>query len=315
MPLPILWRREAELRRDALRLVAWGAAAASALALAAPAAEPAHWALAHLPLLLAAAAVLGLALAEPRGARALLVAGLAAAGLVAEYGWPGVTGHASIADLRALPWFGTSGAAAGLVTSLGLLPRHVRWGSRRVRRASRACATALGEGACATEIAALATQAAALWDRVEIADEAVSPVRATLEDAVERILALARRSAEAAGSAGLPAPAALEMRMQALETRAASCADEVAKSHFFEARDALAAQLRHVRSIEVSRERVLAQLHRYVTAAEQLQLAALSHHSADAASRAAALRPFLDDLDRLGQDLDGARLAIAVATT
>jgi hypothetical protein len=308
-----LWvlRDEPGLRRAARRLAAGGALGAVAASLLVVSGLPAGW-FRLLPVALAAAAIAGCAPLAPRWSlRALTAGALAAVGVALALAWPaqaaaGVLGLAGAAGL---------GAASGLALVVGLLPRHlvVRparlwWAATRAAEAGAGGEEATaGSGAAGTaELDALVANGVDLWGRVEQAGPRAE-VTSALAAALARMFSVARRWRELSRPGVLPAASALLAARALCERRRDETADPVTRARYAEAHRALALQAAHLDTIAASRERLLSHLHRHLAAMEALHLASVTARSADAARTTEALRPMLDDLAHLGDELDAGR--------
>lgn len=230
--------------------------------------------------------------------RASMMAAAAVAVLTARFV---VASFLAAPALAAAPvWAMAAGAGAsfGLVAAVGLLPRHLELRCDRVGQAWEAIG---GRGT--GEIHQILERAVELWRRVDASLEQDSPVRRTIEDSVLRLFEVAGRwrSVEAEGAAS--SAEALVARMEEIDARIVRSEDPVARGQYEKARAALATQLQYVREIAISRERVVARMHHYLTAMERLRFAVVSHRSADASRLSAEVQPILTDLDVLAQAL------------
>jgi hypothetical protein len=196
--------------------------------------------------------------------------------------------------------------------TLALLPRHVGVLSLEVAREVGAAAHLLRRAGHA-EMAALVEEAWALWERVEAAGGALATVRGPLRDAVLRLAAVGRHFADDGVGRHLPDVVLLGERLASLDARIARCRDPGTRRELDDVRRSIEAQLQHCTSIAARAERVEARMHGYVAAMEALRLAALDLRSADAAAHATALRPMLESLARLGEDVDLSRAAVEEA--
>jgi hypothetical protein len=301
----VVIRDEPGLRRAAARLALVGALDAVVLGIAATRLPPAVWMLAHLPALLALATFVRMLPGRPWPVRLGLAAALTAAAALAQSGWMGAPEGGALLALGGLT---VRGAVAGLALVLGLLPAHLvlrppaLWWAARPLRATLARAD--------EELRGLVLRSLELWARVEDSLPARS-VRVALAGALERLLTATRRWRDLPSPAALPARAALLAAADMLALRRDRTGDPVARARYAEAHLALGVQARHLDQIGASRERLLAQVHRQVAAMEGLHLAAVTQRSADAADGAEALRPLLEELARLGDELDANREAAA----
>ncbi len=200
------------------------------------------------------------------------------------------------------PWSVAALAGAGFstVSVFALLPRHVYVAHDRVGVAYepiRARATG--------EVGDLSRRGVELWRKAERELAETDPTRPVLEDAVLRLLDCARRWQ--AVEAGTPSKAdALVERMTALDERIAATEDAVARDQYVQAKGALAEQLNYLQDIGRSRDRVLARMHNYLAAMEQLHMAVINLESTHAS---AAIQPLLADLEQLGDEVDAAAVS------
>lgn len=205
-------------------------------------------------------------------------------------------------QLEALPpWLVAAGAGAAFafVLLLARLPRHLDLLRDRVAEAYQRVRPAL-----AGEVAELADRAIDVWRRVDATLDADDPVRRAIEDSVLRLYDVAGRwQAVEADGARTPVEALIE-RMQQLDAKIDKTEDEVAREQYAEARAALAEQIRDLRDIATSRERVVARMHHYLAAMERLRFAVIKHRSADASRLSSEVQPILDDLRELGAEID-----------
>ena len=219
--------------------------------------------------------------------------------LVARFVLVRLAGAPELAGLP--PWLtlAIAGASFGFTQVLALLPRHLDVVIDRVADARARHRTRL-----AGEIAELADRAHAVWQKVEATLEPADPVRRAIEDSVVRLYEVAGRwqSVESDG-ARTPADALVE-RMQQIDAKLAATEDQVAKEQYEQARGALAEQLRYLKEIGTSRERVVARMHHYLAAMERLRFAVINHRSHDASRLSTDVQPILDDLRDLGRDID-----------
>jgi hypothetical protein len=312
-----LWvlRDEAGLRRVAVRLLAAGALGAVVLAGLASRAAWLSSTAAHWPVLLAAGAWLLVVVPSATAAvagrtagrigwRGLITSGLvlAIAAGVAATRWPAVMPVALDQQLA----LAALGAVTGLALVPGLLPRFVAMRPPLLWWEAR--------GAPADPADALATRALALWPRIERADPAPE-VRRALAAALARQLVAARRWRQLAPEGMVPAAAALAAEQERLAHCQAGSQDPVARIRYADARRSLDLQAQHLATIAAARERLRAQLHRQLEAMEALHLASLTARTAAAdrghgdgdADVDDGWRPQLDELARLGDELDAAR--------
>jgi hypothetical protein len=160
------------------------------------------------------------------------------------------------------------------------------------------------------ELARLLDDARALWTRAEAGGAALAGVRRPLAAAVLRLATIGERHAALGLGRDLPERAALCGRLAALAARAEACRDPIARRELADVRRSLETQVRHRDAIAAAAERVEARFHAHVASMEALHLAALGLGSADAAGHAAALRPMIETLERLGEDMELGRAAV-----
>lgn len=199
------------------------------------------------------------------------------------------------------PWLvaTTGGAAFAFVGVLGLLPRHLELGRDRVTDAYEAC-----RGGLTGEVRDLAERAMSVWARVDGSLEPASSVRRAIEDSVVRLFDVARRWQSVESDGGRTPADALVERMEQIDRKIAATDDPIARGQYEQARAALGEQLRYLKEIATSRERVVARMHHYLAAMERLRFAVINHRSADASRLSTEVQPILDDLRDLGKEID-----------
>lgn len=193
-------------------------------------------------------------------------------------------------------------AIAGLgfasVAVLTQLPRHLLLASDRVGAAHRKLVGAEGE------VALLANRGLELWRRTEGTLPPNDANRELLEEAVLRLLDVGTRWASVEAESARTAPEGLSKRILELDERMDAAKDPVVKEQYQSAKDALVEQLRYLRDIESSRERVLARMHNYLAAMERLNLALVNVKSTSASKNAVDVQPMVEALTDLGRDID-----------
>jgi hypothetical protein len=212
------------------------------------------------------------------------------------------------ADAAAVPaWItaGVTGGAFAFVGVLGLLPRHVDLGVDRVRAAHDGVKDKL-----TGETRELADRGLAVWKRIEPSLEPSSAVRRGLEDSVCRLFDVAGRWAEVEADGARTPVETLAARMEAIAGKVEKSEDPVAREQYAQAHAALAEQLRYLREIATTRERIIARMHHYLAAMERLRFAVINHRSADASRLATEVAPILEDLQELGRDIDSSSEAM-----
>jgi len=214
----------------------------------------------------------------------------------------------SARELGELPrWLvaATAGIGFALVSVAALLPRHLQLRRDRVGDAYGAIRRELNG-----EVRDLSQRGFDLWRRAEAQLPESDPSRQTLEGAVLRLLETARRWQGVESAQPQTAAAELVDRMDELEGRIARTEDAVTQKQYQQARTALAEQLRYLEGIGTQRERVLARMHNYLAAMEQLRMAVVNLESTTAAQE---LAPLLSDLEEMGREVeDCARTAQAL---
>jgi hypothetical protein len=227
-----------------------------------------------------------------------LVGGWAAT-LVARFVAIRLTGADELAALP--PWLvvAAAGAAFGFTLVLALLPRHLDVVVDRVAEARTAHRPRL-----TGEVAELADRAQAVWEKVEASLESADPVRRAIEDSVVRLYEVAGRWQAVESDGARTSADALVERMQQIDAKLEATDDLVAKEQYEQARAALAEQLRYLKEIGTSRERVVARMHHYLAAMERLRFAVINHRGHDASRLSTDVQPILDDLRDLGRDID-----------
>lgn len=259
------------------------------------------------------AVLFGTAMAWGLSGRRRLVAIAAGAGvaLLARYVFHSFAFASQLSTLPSWVVATISGAAFSFVAVFALLPRHLELYRDLVG------ASYVGlHGAVTGEVRDLVSRGHDLW--IKAADELESSptTRSALEQGVLRLFTVAQRwqTVEKVGTSSMTA--SLNERMEALEKRIAETEDEITRTQYQEARDALAEQLRYIKDIRVSRERVLARMHNYLAAMERLRLAALNLRSADASrdpAEVTEVEPLLSSLKELGADMDASSDALLEA--
>jgi hypothetical protein len=301
MSLRICFRDEIRFQGRALRLILASAAAAGAASVAQSALGFA-W-----PHLSAVAAALVLAVFSLPAAMALDGVHRVCAALAvltsALLGWFTLGRLASIAPgaspLLMGGWAVLEGAAFGLVGSLGLAAAHVHLGWDRIGARWRAC-----EPALSGEARLLCGRGLEIWRKVENGFPRRSPIRQAMRTSMERLLGVSDRWVAASSSQALPTESDLEGRMAEIHEKLAQVKDPVARARYLQTEATLAEQMQSLRAIRSSRERIIAQMHQHVAAMDRLHFAGINYRSADASRLAAALAPILDDLGRLGEDME-----------
>jgi hypothetical protein len=254
-----------------------------------------------------AALALGFGVLVARGGRrfaaTLIAAG--AAFLVCRLVLENLLLAAAAAEVPAWIAAGVTGGAAAFVGVLGLLPRHVDVGADRVRAAHDAV-----KDKVTGEVRELADRGLAVWNRIEPSLERSSAVRRGLEDSVCRLFDVAGRWADVEADGARTPLDGLAARMEVIAGKMEKSQDPVAREQYGQAHAALAEQLRYLKEIATTRERIIARMHHYLAAMERLRFAVINHRSADASRLATEVAPILEDLQELGRDIDSSSEAM-----
>jgi hypothetical protein len=157
----------------------------------------------------------------------------------------------------------------------------------------------------------LADRGLAVWNRIEPSLERSSAVRRGLEDSVCRLFDVAGRWAEVEADGARTPLESLAARMEAVAAKMEKTEDPVAREQYAQAHAALAEQLRYLKEIATTRERIIARMHHYLAAMERLRFAVINHRSADASRLATEVAPILEDLQELGRDIDSSSEAMS----
>ncbi len=195
------------------------------------------------------------------------------------------------------------GAIFGFMVSVALVARQIRLERDPVAQAFQEIKPSL-KG----EMLELCQRAVTLYARVKevLGDRQLQNgemIRGA-ENLVLRIFGLARKWHEVEREAGRTSAADLAGRIEGLDGKIKNTSDSVARKQYKMAREALNTQLRYLRDISRSGERVTAQVYNYLAALERLHLAVLNHQGADAAKLSDEIQPILDDIDTIGCEMD-----------
>jgi hypothetical protein len=300
MATALRFRDHGTFHRSAAVMMGAGAVAAVALQAVGVGEDPRSWAG-----VLAAVAVLAAApslrRSRPRWALWLAIPVIAAVIWLAYRTAAAIAGAQVTASLPGWAGAALAGTAFSLVAIAALLPWHVGVARDAVGAAHAALARS---GAAGGEVGEITGRAVELWRTAEARLPETDATRATLEQAVLRLLEIARRwqSVEAERPDALGG--SLADRAEALDRRIAEARDPVARAQYQQARDALGSQRRYVEEIAAARERVVARLHHYLAAMEQLRLAALHVESTHACDGERAIQPLVSELDELGREIE-----------
>jgi hypothetical protein len=131
-----------------------------------------------------------------------------------------------------------------------------------------------------------------------------APIGRAVDELAQKVIAVAARFREVDRDAQADPADALCARIEDLDKQIDATNDAVARTHFRAAREALQAQLGHLREIAVSRQRAMARLACYQATLERLHLCAVQHRSADAERFAAEIRPIMEQVATAGRDLE-----------
>jgi hypothetical protein len=131
-----------------------------------------------------------------------------------------------------------------------------------------------------------------------------APIQRAVDELVRKVIDVASRFREVDRQSEGDSADALCSRADALAKKMEETQDAVARAHYKAAREALLAQLGHLRDIALSRERALARLASYQATLDRLCLAAVHHRSADAERFAAEMRPIMEQLATAGRDME-----------
>ncbi len=236
------------------------------------------------------------AVAGLRGKKLVIAAAVAVGALLlARHTLSSIASARELATLPAWLVAMTAGIGFAMVSVAALVPRHLELAHDRVGDAFDAM-----RGGLTGEVKDLSQRGYDLWRRVELNLPDNDPTRATLEDAVLRLLGTARRWQAVESESPRTAAAGLAERMTELDRRIEKATDPVAKREYERARAALTEQLRYLEDIGKSRERVVARMHNYLAAMEQLRMASINVESTQASQ---SIQPLLTDLEALGREV------------
>jgi hypothetical protein len=242
--------------------------------------------------------------------RKLLVA-IAAGALVAVLAREVLTSISSAQQLASLPaWLSATlaGAAFSFVSVVALLPRHLDLVKNPVADAYDGLRNTTNG-----EVRELVDRAFALWTKSSEELAEGDQHRESLEAGVLRLFDVAHRWNQSAAESAPHLASSLVDRIDGLDKRIAGTDDAVAKEQYELAKSALVEQLRYLKDIGTSRERVLARMHNYMAAMERLRLAVINVESAQASRDPAEVRPLLSDFEELGRDIESCSEALAEA--
>lgn len=263
-----------------------------------------------LPAMLAFAVFFGAAIGWGLPSRKLLLA-LAAGAAVAVLARHVFLSIVHAQELASLPQgllSAGAGAAFSLISVFALVPRHLELERDRVASAY----DQLG-GSLTGEVRELVDRGYAVWTKAKDDLPHKDANRETLEEGVMRLLEVARRWQSVEGAGTQTMASSLVERMDALQQRIDSTQDEITRGQYEQAKAALAEQLRYVKDIGTSRERVLARMHNYLAAMERLRMAVINLESTQASQDAGVVQPLITNLEQLGADMDSCSEALLEA--
>jgi len=256
------------------------------------------------------ALLIGAGLATGLRDRKLLVA-IAAGALVAVLAREVLASISTARQLASLPgWLSATlaGAAFSFVSVIALLPRHLDLVKNPVADAYDGLRSTTNG-----EVRELVDRAFALWSKSSDELAEGDQHRESLEAGVLRLFDVAHRWNQSAAESAPHLAASLVDRIDGLDKRISGTDDAVAKEQYQLAKGALVEQLRYLKDINTSRERVLARMHNYMAAMERLRLAVINVESAQASRDPAEVRPLLSDFEELGRDIETCSEALAEA--
>ncbi len=240
-----------------------------------------------------------------------LLVGIAAGALVAVLAREVSASISTAEQLASLPAWLTSalaGAAFSFVSVIALLPRHIDLVKNPVADAYDGLRNTTNG-----EVRELVDRAFALWTKSSDELAEGDKHRESLEAGVLRLFDVAHRWNQSAAESAPQLAASLVDRIESLDKRIDATDDAVTKEQYNLAKAALVEQLRYLKDIGTSRERVLARMHNYMAAMERLRLAVINVESAQASRDPAEVRPLLSDFEELGRDFETCSEALAEA--
>lgn len=285
---------------DLIARLGLGAMAAGALVLIARSGEPTS-AIIVFGLLFGAGLGWGL-----HGSRFLLAIGLGAlVAALGRYVFFSVVTAEQFASLPDVLVSAGAGAAFSLISVFALLPKHLDMQRDPVVTSYQDLS-----GTLSGEVDQLVQRGYELWTKSAHEIEAGSVNHDTLQEGVLRLFGVAKRwrSVEGAGTDDM-AESLIE-RIDALDARVAKTDDPVTANQYQQAKAALTEQLRYIKDIGVSRERVLARMHNYLAAMERLRMAIINLESTHASRDAVDVQPLIANLQTIGADMDSCSEAL-----
>lgn len=260
-----------------------------------PQAGDTGYAMASFCLLFGAAIAWGL-----RGRRLLVAVAVGAASALLAHS--ALLSIVNAQQLSALPAWAVStlaGAAFSFMSVLALLPQHVDVVRDPVNEAYAGL-----RDKTSGEIAELVRRGHSLWNDSTVGLSHDSVNHRTLQEGVLRLFEVARRWQDVEQNNNPEIAVALAGRMEVLQARIDAAEDDVVRTQYRHAHTALAEQLRYLKDIGTSRERVLARMHNYLAAMERLRLAVVNLESANVSRDTVDVKPLLSTVEELGRDID-----------
>jgi hypothetical protein len=197
---------------------------------------------------------------------------------------------------------GFSGASFGLVSSLGLLPRHIQYQGDRVRAAH---ARLSSEN---TEISTLNDRALSLWEKSEQLLSKNPSARSSLEGSMLRFFNVSARLQSSASEGSLAE--SVTSQIKSLEEKREKSSDEQTRKEYDLALQSLSAQQEYAHQINITRERTLARLHSYLATMEKIRLAVINQQAASVAEDSTSIQSILRELEDAGRLFDAERDAL-----
>ncbi len=243
----------------------------------------------------------GLTLGWGLSGRRLMIA-IACGAAVALVGRFAFLSIISAQELASLPsWLISTGAGAAFsfISVFAILPRHIEVDEDNLASSYEGL-----KGSVSGEVRELVDRSYELWTQAERDLDKNDVNRESLREGVHRLFEVARRWQSVEGSGAQVKASSLVDRMEGLEKRIAETEDEITRNQYQQAKGALAEQLRYIKDIGTSRERVLARMHNYLAAMERLRMAVINLESTNASRDAVDIQPLVSDLEKIGADMD-----------
>jgi hypothetical protein len=124
------------------------------------------------------------------------------------------------------------------------------------------------------------------------------------------LIKLAERWCQIEEGADKTARPRLEARLEALEAKIKASGDAVIKAEYSAAAAVVRDQLQGFAKIDVARERLVARMHRSLASLERVSLKLLQLSTSDAQDASLGLRPELERLDEMSDDLSWKTLSV-----